>query len=179
MTDLVTKAREFAIEAHKGQKRKNSVLDYSTHVIFVSKLVESIGARDEMVAAAASHDLAEDCGITIEEIASKFGGRVASLVSELTNVYTKENFPKFSRKDRKALELERLARITSDAQTIKYADIFHNSLDIYYTDRGFAEVFLKEKRKALDVMGYGDYQLRQMASLTVDYYLDLIAKEYA
>ena len=75
--------------------------------------------------------------------------KILSLVVELTDVYTKENFPDYNRKERKSLEALRLAYVSDEAKKIKLVDIEHNSESILKHDPKFSKVFLEEKKHLL------------------------------
>ena len=92
-----------------------------------------------MVYAAILHDVLEDTPTTEDELFSyvteitgdiKLSMDVLRLVKELTDVYTTEDYPDINRKGRKEMEAIRLGKTSSKAQTIKYADLLDNSMDI-------------------------------------------------
>ncbi len=74
-TPNIEKALNYAIEAHKGQKRKSGE-DYIVHPILVSAITASISNDEVMVISALLHDVVEDTPITIEEIGEEFGDDV-------------------------------------------------------------------------------------------------------
>ena len=79
--DIKEKAKLFAIEAHKGQVRKNEKdKPMIMHPISVGELLESFGYDDNVVAAGYLHDVVEDTEYTIEDIKKEFGCDIASLV---------------------------------------------------------------------------------------------------
>jgi hypothetical protein len=84
---------------------------------------------------------------------------IVNLVIELTDVYTKENFPEMNRKARKEMEAKRLGEVSSRAQTIKYADLLDNGEDIMKNDPSFGRVYLREKKAILSYMTNGDRYL--------------------
>jgi hypothetical protein len=61
----------------------------------------------------------------------------------------------------------RLKMVSPEAQTIKYADIIDNSLDIKNAEPDFSKLFLYECRNLLRVMDRGDHNLRKRAAETV------------
>ncbi|HKZ43039.1 MAG TPA: hypothetical protein VJ044_18915, partial [Candidatus Hodarchaeales archaeon] len=75
------------------------------------------------------------------------------------DVYTKENCPDSNRRERKALESDRLGKIHPISQTVKYADLIDNMNSIAEHDKNFAIIYLKEKRAILNVMRAGHPQL--------------------
>lgn len=153
MTDLTKKAAAFAAKAHAGQKRKYTFEPYFTHVEAVAKAVAAAGGDEAMVAAAYLHDVLEDCPqVSYGELVREFGKDVATLVSELTHVFTPEAFPTLNRKERKALETARLAKASKRAKLIKVKDIEHNTPSIVAHDPKFAKVFLPEREALLKVL---------------------------
>ena len=95
--------------------------------------------------------------------------RTLNLVEELTDTYTKNQYPEWNRRKRKSKEVERLSKTSSEAQTIKYADIIDNSLDIKDAETDFARVFLFECRALLKAMTRGDSRLHDRAVETVEH----------
>jgi GTP pyrophosphokinase len=83
---LIRKAFDFAMDAHKDQRRKSGEA-YFFHPIAVAKIVASeIGLGATAIAAALMHDVVEDTPITTEEIEGHFGAKVAQLVEGLTKI---------------------------------------------------------------------------------------------
>lgn len=82
--ELVSEAIAFAVKAHDGMRRKKSSTPYILHPMEAAVIVSTMTADQNMIAAAALHDVVEDTGITIEEIEEKFGKRVRELVSSET-----------------------------------------------------------------------------------------------
>ncbi len=77
---LLDQALCFAIEKHSGQIRKAKATPYILHPLEVVAIVGTMTNNQETLAAAVLHDTVEDAGVTLEEIAEKFGKRVALLV---------------------------------------------------------------------------------------------------
>ena len=155
---LLQVVESFAVDAHKGQKRKYSNKAYITHPIEVAIRIEDKFHNNAMIAAALLHDVLEDTKVTHSELrvflhnvfSVEVAEEVLSLVVELTDVYTKESFPDYNRKERKHLEALRLAYVSDDAKKIKLVDIEHNSESILEHDPKFAKVFLEEKKQLLN-----------------------------
>lgn len=160
--NITAKARVFAVAAHDavGQKRKYTGDPHYLHCEAVANMVESIGGDENMIAAAWLHDTVEDTHIAIENIRREFGADIAELVDWLTDSQTPDDG---NRAVRKAREAERLGRAPARAQTIKYADICHNTHSIVTCDPKFARVYLREKKAILEVMTGGDRNLRCQA----------------
>ena len=84
MMELVSEAIAFAVKAHDGMRRKKGNLPYILHPMEAAVIVGTMTEDQELIAAAALHDVVEDAGITIEEIEEKFGKRVRDLVASET-----------------------------------------------------------------------------------------------
>ena len=82
--ELVSEAIAFAVMAHDGMRRKNSDLPYILHPIEAAVIVGTMTDDQNLIAAAALHDVVEDADITIEEIEERFGRRVRELVESET-----------------------------------------------------------------------------------------------
>ena len=160
---MLKRAIAFAINRHGDQKRRYTDLPYVTHCVEVAKLVRWLAkdADDEMLCAAVLHDVVEDTPCTLAEVRAAFGDRVASLVSDLTDVSRPEDG---NRALRKAKDREHTANASPDAKTIKLADLIHNSIDICDHDPSFAKVYMREKKMLLDVLTEGDPSLWKIAN---------------
>ena len=84
MMELVSEAVIFAVKAHDGMRRKKSEAPYILHPMEAAVIVGTMSDDQNLIAAAALHDVVEDAGITIEEIEEKFGKRVRELVGSET-----------------------------------------------------------------------------------------------
>lgn len=132
--------------------------------------------RLEVLAAALLHDVVEDTATTNAEIVDFLQTLmprpqaldIAKLVVELTDVYTKKDYPQLNRKQRKELEAERLRQVSAAAQTIKYADIIDNCFDLLLHDPEFAGKFKAEGRALLKLMTKGNALLYEIALATVN-----------
>ena len=82
--ELVSEAIAFAVKAHDGMRRKKSDAPYILHPLEAAVIVGTMSDDQNLIAAAALHDVVEDAGITIEEIEEKFGKRVRELVESET-----------------------------------------------------------------------------------------------
>lgn len=78
--DLFDKALMFALKAHEGQTRKNSLTPYILHPCEAAAVAATLTDDREILAAVVLHDTVEDTDATIEEIRSAFGERVAAMV---------------------------------------------------------------------------------------------------
>lgn len=155
---------KFATLAHKDQKRKYTGDPYIVHPIAVSEIVKTVAHTDEMVAAALLHDVVEDTPVTIDEIKTKFGSKVAELVGWLTDISRPEDG---NRKTRKTLDRKHSAEAPADAQTIKVADLIHNTDSIERHDPSFWKVYKQEKIALLSVLTKADPTLVRIAQQQV------------
>jgi (p)ppGpp synthase/HD superfamily hydrolase len=170
-TPRIAAARAFARAAHDsvGHKRKYTGDPYWMHTERVASIVAEHGGSEDMIIAALFHDTLEDVTprnpeIHIGVIRRLFGDAVAGMVIDLTDVYTKEQFPALNRRTRKDKEATRLSRIGADSATIKYADFIDNGVDIEQNDPSFARVYCREKAEVLAQMLQGDRTLHSMAA---------------
>lgn len=166
----MSEAYYFMVAAHEavGQKRKYTGEPYWKHPDEVAELVKKTydytAIYGYMYDAAWLHDVVEDTQVTIETIFAFFGEETAQIVKDLTD----EPLTTGNRTLRNQLNTERLANASSEAQTIKYADIICNTKDIVDYDPKFAKVYLKEVYEKLQVMTKGDGELRRMAIQIVE-----------
>ena len=82
--ELVSEAIAFAVKAHDGMRRKKSESPYILHPMEAAVIVGTMTDDQNVIAAAALHDVVEDAGITLQEIEERFGKRVWELVSSET-----------------------------------------------------------------------------------------------
>ena len=82
--ELVSEAIAFAVKAHDGMRRKKSDAPYILHPMEAAVIVGTMTDDQNLIAAAALHDVVEDAGITIDEIEERFGKRVRELVQSET-----------------------------------------------------------------------------------------------
>lgn len=122
---LVRMAFEMAAEAHKDMRRKSGE-PYILHPISVAKIVtKEIGLGTTAIICSLLHDTVEDTELTLEEIKSYFGAKVAEIIDGLTKIssvfdlkssFQAENFRKL------LLTLAKDVRVI----LIKIADRLHN-----------------------------------------------------
>lgn len=75
-----------------------------------------------------------------------------------------------NRAERKRKEAIRLSYCNHEIQTIKYCDFIDNTSTIALYDKGFAKVYLAEKRYALSIMKSGDKKAYDMAKMCTEAY---------
>ena len=84
--DLITKAFNFARQAHKGVRRLSGE-PYIMHPIAVAHIACSeIGLGSTSICSALLHDVVEDTDYTVEDISNIFGPKIAQIVDGLTKI---------------------------------------------------------------------------------------------
>src|SRR3989454_8539269 len=83
--DLVQEAYAFAAERHAGQLRKSGD-PAITHPLHAAETIANLQLDASTIAAALLHDVQEDCGVTNQEIAKRFGSEVAVMVEGVTKL---------------------------------------------------------------------------------------------
>ena len=82
--DIITKAFNFARQAHKGVRRLSGE-PYIMHPIAVAQIAcEEVGLGSTSICAALLHDVVEDTDYTTEDIENIFGAKIAQIVDGLT-----------------------------------------------------------------------------------------------
>ena len=120
---LVSEAAEFAAHRHTGMARKGRGNEpYINHLAEVANLLALVtdGADAELVAAGWLHDSIEDTETTREELAGKFGERVAAMVVEVTDDMS------LSKSERRHRQIEDAPHKSPGAKLIKIADKISN-----------------------------------------------------
>ena len=136
-------AFDWAAVWHKDQHRKypGVLVPYMSHVAGVASILSRHGFDEEIVAAGALHDVMEDCGVTHEELRTKFGERVADLVRHVS-----EEDKALPWEERKRLYLEHFSEKPWDAQAITLADKIDNFLSIIVCAQSFGDPWKMFKR---------------------------------
>ena len=84
--DIITKAFNFAKQAHKGVRRLSGE-PYIMHPIAVAQIACSeMGLGSTSISAALLHDVVEDTDYTVEDIENIFGHKIAQIVDGLTKI---------------------------------------------------------------------------------------------
>jgi GTP pyrophosphokinase len=123
--ELLRRAFEIAVDAHKTMRRKSGE-PYILHPLAVSRIcVEEIGLGVRSTICALLHDTVEDTDVTLDDIEREFGSEIARIIDGLTKISNvvdantsqqAENFKKI------------LLTLTDDPRVIliKLADRLHN-----------------------------------------------------
>jgi len=119
-------AMEFAAEKHKFQRRRGfDKLPYVNHLIKVANILLECGEQDlDLLLAALLHDTMEDTDATQQEVSSRFGKDVLSLVLELTDDMD------LPYNERKQIQVDKASHLSEQAKILKIADKLCNIRDI-------------------------------------------------
>jgi GTP diphosphokinase / guanosine-3',5'-bis(diphosphate) 3'-diphosphatase len=119
------RAYEMAVEAHREQRRKSGE-PYILHPIEVARIcAEEVGLGPTAVVAALLHDVVEDTDVTLDQIKTEFGDKIATIVDGLTKLDATET-------DGDSIQAENFKKIlgtlVDDVRIvlIKMADRLHN-----------------------------------------------------
>ena len=143
--ELLKKAYVFSYEAHKDQLRKSGD-PYFEHPLEVVRILVDLKMDLGTICGALLHDVAEDTGITLEEVNEDFGPEITTLVDGVTKIselkfdsveiLQAENFRKM------------IISMVKDVRVIliKFADRLHNMRTIEFLPER------KRKRIALETL---------------------------
>ncbi|MBO6119294.1 MAG: HD domain-containing protein [Lachnospiraceae bacterium] len=126
-TSFLDKALLYAIKAHSGVERRGKGFPYIVHPMEAVAIVASITPDQEILAAAALHDVVEDTEYTEEDIRKEFGDRVAKLVASESDLVVEGKSESESWVDRKKYAIDRLAKLDRDAKIVSLGDKLSNA----------------------------------------------------
>jgi len=133
-SEKLNKAYDFAIKAHKNQKR-DSGDPYSNHPIAVANILTELKLDSATITTGLLHDTIEDTHATYETIKNEFGQEVADLVDGVTKISVFENKATVNSK---AENFRKLILATSKdirVLLVKLADRLHNMRTIDAIDK--------------------------------------------
>lgn len=162
---------EFIIEAHKGQTRKNEIdqtnLPYVCHPLEVMSMVWRWGcAKDpSILAAAALHDVLEDCDVTTEQIEEIAGTVVSLTVQNLTfTCYDKPGTESYKIAKQQYIESFRDKDLYS--LVIKLADRICNIRDFRAQNPKYAIKYIEKSRPLFQIFADRSLEIqRQFGSV--------------
>ncbi len=120
----IRRAYEMAVDAHSQQRRKSGE-PYILHPIEVARIcAEEIGLGPTAVIAALLHDVVEDTEVTLAEVETQFGKKIATIVDGLTKLDANDNSESPQAENFKKI----LGTLVDDVRIvlIKMADRLHN-----------------------------------------------------
>ncbi len=125
-TAILDRAIIFAVRAHAGTERRGKGFPYIVHPMEAVSIAATITSDQEILAAAALHDTVEDTDVTVDQIRSEFGERIASLVAAETDAVMEGKSENKTWHERKQAAIDRLARVSSDAKIVAMGDKLSN-----------------------------------------------------
>ena len=127
MANNFIRAVAFAAEKHRDQRRKDAdASPYINHPIALANVLANEGdiANEDVLIAALLHDTIEDTQTSEEELKKEFGGKIASIVIEVTD---DKSLPKA---ERKLQQIEHASHSSIEAKLVKLADKICNLRDM-------------------------------------------------
>ena len=125
-SSLLDKAIEFAVRAHHNTERRGKGFPYIVHPMEAVSIVATMTADQELLAAAALHDVVEDTGVTLDDLRREFGDRVARLVEQESDKFVEGIREEDSWRDRKQAAIDRIAAASPDAKMVALGDKLSN-----------------------------------------------------
>jgi RelA/SpoT family (p)ppGpp synthetase len=126
----LSKAYDFAIKAHKNQKRKSGD-PYVIHPVAVANILSDLKLDSATIVTGLLHDTIEDTNATYDIVLSEFGKEVADLVEGVTKISQLENQ---AGENSQAENFRKLILATSKdirVLLVKLADRLHNMRTIH------------------------------------------------
>lgn len=156
---LISKAYDFALAAHSGQKRLSGD-DYFEHVLTVAYILADMHMDSETIAAAFLHDVLEDTKTNKEQLQREFGKAVTSIVEGVT----KKIVLKSTAEDRAENIRKILLATIKDSRVIlvKLADRLHNMRTLKYLSQEQQREIAKETLEVYVPIAYklGMYRVK-------------------
>jgi (p)ppGpp synthase/HD superfamily hydrolase len=119
--DVIEKALQVASKAHENQYRKNTDIPYIIHPVAVGMMLMKAGYDEDIIAAGILHDTVEDTSLTLGELESDFGAKIAGIVEGCS-----EPDKSLPWKDRKEHTIEFLRSASEEVRVVACADKLHN-----------------------------------------------------
>ena len=139
-TELLDRAIMFAVHAHAGTERRGKGFPYIVHPLEAVEIVATMTREQELLASAALHDTVEDTDVTIEQIRSEFGDRVAELVALESDEPHQRPDSRENWRARKQAAIDRIANASLDSKMVALGDKLSNMRAIArdYAEQGDA-----------------------------------------
>ena len=125
-TEVLDRAIIFAVKAHSGTERRGKGYPYIVHPLEAVEIVATMTNDQELLAAAALHDTVEDTDVTIEQIRTEFGDRIAALVAAESDEIPAGVSEEDSWHTRKQAAIDRLGKASLEAKMVALGDKLSN-----------------------------------------------------
>lgn len=143
-TSFLDKAIIFAVNAHSGVERRGKEFPYIVHPLEAVTIVATITNDQELLAAAALHDVVEDTKYTEEDIRKEFGDRVAKLVASESDIVIEGKSEADSWQERKQYAIDRLKKLDRDGKIVAIGDKLSNARAMLLDYRSLGEDLWKK-----------------------------------
>lgn len=160
LTERFIEAVRYAADVHQDQARRGTDIPYMSHLLGVASIVLEDGGDEDAAIAALLHDAAEDQGgrARLDDIRARFGDKVAHIVEDCTDSWSREKEPWKTRKDR---YVEHARTIDAETLRVSAADKVHNTYAILRDLRTHGEAVWKRfKASPDDIISYYDRLVR-------------------
>ena len=139
-TAVLDRAIIFAVKAHSGTERRGKGYPYIVHPLEAVEIVATMSKDQELLAAAALHDVVEDTDVTVEQIRAEFGEKVAALVAAESDEMPSGVSEEDSWHPRKQAAIDRLAKAGRETKMVALGDKLSNMRAIArdFADQGDA-----------------------------------------
>lgn len=139
-------ALAYAATLHARQVRKGTSIPYVSHVLSVAGIAIEHGADEDEAVAALLHDAPEDCGglPVLEEIRTRFGGRVAEIVAACSDTF---ETPKPSWVERKVRYIAHVRAASPSVRLVSMSDKLHNARAILSDYRQLGDAVFKRFKR--------------------------------
>ena len=183
--DLLQKASQFAMDAHREQKRKSSGIPYVTHCFEVMKRMSNYGVEDKnLLSAALLHDVIEDCPNFVKRMRSSFHDDVYQIVKECSRPEGDE-----ATKHEKFEFLKTFQSKSNESLILKIADRYCNVYDYLNTPEkeGYASQYALQafplysvflQRVSMNQMKFSEYIMRKVLEDIMILWYNIIARVY-
>jgi len=165
----ITRAAALATSAHAGQVRDDDGGPYIHHPERVAAALARHFPNDiALICAAWCHDMLEDCPQVAEETLRQIiGDDALALVKEVTN--PSKNHPDLPRAERKAMDRNHIAIISTRAKLIKLADRADNMTDgAKSPDKAWIATYVAESRLLAEVLKGTDAGLENELAIAIE-----------
>ena len=123
---LLDRAIIYAVKAHANTERRDKGFPYIVHPMEAMAIAATITPDQEVLSAAALHDVVEDTDCTIEVLRSEFGNRIADLVESESDKFAVSVSGEDIWRETKQAAIERLAKANRDSKIVALGDKLSN-----------------------------------------------------